>query len=127
MFPWKNKDVQPCLILLLDIGNTHTHLGLANSKRVFRQANIRTAAWKNGTARRSLQKFLGRRKPSGAALCSVVPQATPQVKRILKSLWSLNCLELRSDTATGVGIRYPSPNTIGPDPLATPTPPPPPF
>src|SRR5258706_4247451 len=86
MFPWRNKDVQPCLILLLDIGNTHTHLGLAHSKRGFRQTHIRTAAWEDGTARRSLQKFLGRRKPSGAALCSVVPQATPQVKRDRKSV-----------------------------------------
>jgi len=77
MFRWRNNDVQASLILLLDIGNTHTHLGLANSKRVFRQANIRTAAWSDGTARRSLQKFLGRRKPTGAALCSVVPPATP--------------------------------------------------
>ena len=113
--------MQASLILLLDIGNTHTHLGLANSKRVFRQANIRTAAWSDGTARRSLQKFLGRRKPTGAAICSVVPPATPQAKRVLKSLWGVACLELRSDTVTGVGIRYPKPNTIGPDRLANAT------
>ena len=38
------------MILLLDIGNTHTHLGLANSRRVVKQANLPTAGWFNGTA-----------------------------------------------------------------------------
>ena len=38
------------MILLLDIGNTHTHLGLANGKRVLRQSDIATTAWANGAA-----------------------------------------------------------------------------
>ena len=32
------------MILLFDIGNTNTHLGLGNSRRVFKQADIPTAA-----------------------------------------------------------------------------------
>ena len=33
------------MILLFDIGNTHTHLGLANGERVVKQMNIATASW----------------------------------------------------------------------------------
>ena len=38
------------MILLFDIGNTHTHLGLANDRRVVRQTNIPTARWFEGKA-----------------------------------------------------------------------------
>ena len=33
------------MLLLLDIGNSNTHLGLANSRRVVKQANIATTDW----------------------------------------------------------------------------------
>ena len=65
------------LLLLLDIGNTHTHLGLANPTRILRQTNIRTSAWSDGTAAAQVNAFVGRHDVIGAALCSVVPKATP--------------------------------------------------
>ena len=70
------------MILLFDIGNTNTHLGLANSRRVVKQADIPTAAWFNGTAEKRVAKFAGGRALEGAALCSVVPRATPLVRRM---------------------------------------------
>lgn len=106
------------MILLLDIGNTHTHLGLANARRVTRQANIRTAAWFDGTAPALVAKFVGRAKLDGAALCSVVPKATPAVTRAIQKRWAITPLPLTADTIRGVGIRYPKPHTIGPDRLA---------
>jgi type III pantothenate kinase len=106
------------MILLFDIGNTNTHLGLANEKRVVRQADIPTRHWFNGKARRSVQKFAGRARLEGAAVCSVVPRATPLVSRAVKSVWRLTCLELTPKTLRGVGIDYPNPKTIGPDRLA---------
>jgi type III pantothenate kinase len=106
------------MILLCDIGNTNTHLGLADSKRVVRQANFPTAAWLNGTARKLVTKFVAQRRLEGTALCSVVPQATPFVRESVEGLWGLSCLELTPRTLRGVGIDYPKPNTIGPDRLA---------
>jgi type III pantothenate kinase len=106
------------MILLFDIGNTHTHLGLANQKRVFKQANIPTSGWFNGHAKSAVVKFVGRNKLIGAASCSVVPQATPLVRKAVRQLWKLNCLELTPKTLRGVGIDYPKPTTIGPDRLA---------
>jgi type III pantothenate kinase len=104
--------------LLFDIGNTHTHLGLANERRVIRQVNIRTAAWLDGTAPKLIAAFVGNRRLDGTALCSVVPKATPKVIAASRKLWKLAPLVLTPDTIRGVGINYPKPHTIGPDRLA---------
>jgi type III pantothenate kinase len=106
------------MILLLDIGNTHTHLGLANSKRVLRQINIATASWQKGGAAKLLAAFVGKNFPTGAALCSVVPTATPHALKLIRHTWQLDCLTLTPKTIRGIGIDYPTPNTIGPDRLA---------
>ena len=106
------------MILLFDIGNTHTHLGLANSRRVVKQADMPTAAWFNNTALRALAEFTGRARFKGAAVCSVVPHATPGVCEVVRHIWHLPCLVLTPTTLRGVGIDYPRPKTIGPDRLA---------
>jgi len=106
------------VILLFDIGNTNTHLGLANTHRVVRQTDIPTDCWFDGTASTRLAKFVGKARIEGAALCSVVPKATPHGQRAVKTSWGIDCLELTPKTLRGVGIDYPKPKTIGPDRLA---------
>jgi type III pantothenate kinase len=107
-------------LLLFDIGNTHTHVGLATGTRVLKQTNIPTREWFGGNARATalVKKFAGTKKVVGAALCSVVPRATPQVRRAIYKLWKLDALELNAQTTRGVGIDYPKPKTIGADRLA---------
>ncbi len=106
------------MILLFDIGNTHTHLGLAESGEVVKQADIPTFAWFAGGATARVKKFVGKNKLAGAALCSVVPRATPLVRHAVRAAWRLETLELTPKTLRGVGIDYPKPNSIGPDRLA---------
>ena len=106
------------MILLFDIGNTNTHVGLANARCVVKQTDIPTVAWFNGNARRAVEKFVGAAKLEGAALCSVVPRVTPLVRKAVRKLWNLDALELTPKTLRGVGIDYPKPNSIGPDRLA---------
>jgi type III pantothenate kinase len=106
------------MLLLFDIGNTNTHVGLANRQRVVKQADIPTANWFDGTAVKQVRKFAGRVKPDGAALCSVVPRATPHVRKAVRQLWHLSAFELTPKTLRGVGIDYPKPDTIGEDRLA---------
>ena len=106
------------MILLRDIGNTHTHLGLAHPRRVVRQTDIPTAAWVTREAAGLIARFVGREPPEGAALCSVVPRATPKVQRLLRRQWHLDPLVLTPETARGIGIDYPKPASIGPDRLA---------
>jgi type III pantothenate kinase len=106
------------MLLLLDIGNTHTHLGLAKGERVLKQANIPTTDWFKGWAQNRVSRFAGKLPLDGAAVCSVVPRATPLVCRAIRKRWSLECLELTPKTLRGVGIDYPRPRSIGPDRLA---------
>jgi type III pantothenate kinase len=106
------------MLLLFDIGNTNTHLGLANSRRVVKQADIPTTAWFDYTALTALADLTGLAWLEGAALCSVVPHVTPAVREVVKHIWHLRCLELTPETLHGIGIDYPKPHTIGPDRLA---------
>ncbi len=106
------------MILLFDIGNTNTHVGVASAKRVTRPINIPTAAWFEGTAKGKLLDLVDRDVVERAAVCSVVPRATPLVLKLLWHLWRVDALELTPKTLHGVGIDYPRPNTIGPDRLA---------
>jgi type III pantothenate kinase len=106
------------MILLCDVGNTHTHLGLANSSRVTKQVNIPTAECFVGSLTESIENFLADAHLEGVAICSVVPQLTPHVCRAIKTRYSVDRLELTAKTAVGIGIEYPKPKTIGPDRLA---------
>jgi type III pantothenate kinase len=106
------------MILLFDIGNTNTHLGLADNRRVVKQADVPTEAWLNGGVKDLLLKFAGRHSIEGAALCSVVPRITPLVLKAVWQLWKVDAIELTPKTLRGVGIDYPKPKSIGPDRLA---------
>lgn len=106
------------MILLFDIGNTHTHIGLADGRRVVKQKDISTLSWFGGGAAALIKKFVGKNRINGAALCSVVPRATPLVGKVVRSLWKLDVLELNARTVRGVGVDYPKPKSIGPDRLA---------
>ena len=106
------------MILLFDIGNTHTHVGLADGRRVFKQADIPTYAWIAGGGPGRMRNILGNGKIEGAVLCSVVPRVTPIVKKFVQTTWKFEALELNPATIHGVGIDYPKPGSIGPDRLA---------
>jgi type III pantothenate kinase len=106
------------MLLLFDIGNTHTHLGLATETSVLQQVNIPTREWFGGRAPAFVKKFVGGKKIDGSVLCSVVPRATPQIRKAVRYFWKLDVLELNAQTVRGVGIDYPKPKTIGADRLA---------
>jgi type III pantothenate kinase len=107
------------MILLIDIGNTHTHLGLASHQRVVKHTDTSTADWLEGAADDALDRFVGRAAVTGVAVCSVVPYATPNVKQAVRARWNkLPVLRLTERTVKGIGIDYPRPESIGPDRLA---------
>ena len=106
------------IILLADIGNTHTHLGLACQSRITRLRHIPTACWFQGRGAETLRLYLGPTQPDVAACCSVVPRATPIMKRTMRDGWGLDTFVLTHRTVSGIGIDYPRPQTIGPDRLA---------
>src|SRR5260221_4357560 len=106
------------MILLFDIGNTNTHLGLVENGRIAKNRNIPTAGWMDGTAENEVRKFIGASPITGAALCSVAPPATPFARQLVRRRWRLPLLELSPETITGGSINYSKPQTIGPDRLA---------
>ncbi len=105
-------------VLLLDVGNTHTHIGLAHGQRVMRHEDMPTAFWLDGKAERRLAEFHRIKDLTGISFCSVVPRVTVRVRRWARA----NCpaplreLSVRSDFA--LGVDYPRRETIGPDRLA---------
>lgn len=104
-------------VLLLDVGNTNTHLGLARGNRLM-CADIPTVEWDAGAAQGRLVKWVGNRSLAGIAIASVVPKATPAIKAELQRRWHTPVFELSAMTLTGVGLDYPKPATIGADRLA---------
>jgi len=105
------------MILLFDIGNTHTHLGLAGRSRVVRQTNILTADWFDGTAQRQVEKFVRRAPPlEGASLCSVSAAchsgACASGFSVAGAFQFLNWARHRHWCANQI---IPNPKTIGPD------------
>lgn len=105
-------------LLLLDIGNTHTHVGVAEGRRVRRCAELPTAAWWDSRVEAKLRAAVGPAAVRAAALCSVVPKATPQARRLLRRLWQVRPFELTAATLQGLALDYPEPETLGPDRLA---------
>lgn len=106
------------MIALFDIGNTHTHIGLGNERRVLRQADVPTGDWAGPAAGRAAARFFTGARITGAALGSVSPQVTPRVEAFVKKQWKIAPLRLTANSVAGVGIDYPKPATIGPDRLA---------
>ena len=109
------------VLLLLDIGNTHTHVALGSLNRggrLTRPANFPTAAWREGRMISLLAGHLGRAEATAVALCSVVPGATRCAIEALRQQWGVKPFQLTAKTLLGLGIDYPQPASIGPDRLA---------
>jgi len=106
------------MILLIDIGNTNTHIGIANARRVVKHTEMPTQSWGSGRAERTLGSFIKGRSIDGVAFCSVVPSSTPRVRKVLRALTGGRPLELNGSTIRGIGVDYPKPGSIGPDRLA---------
>jgi type III pantothenate kinase len=104
--------------LLLDIGNTNTHVGLAAEKHIVKHANIPTEEWFGGKAGKAIAALVGGRMLEGAAIASVVPRAVRPAVSLLQKKWGVQPLVLTAETVVNIGIDYPFPKTIGADRLA---------
>jgi type III pantothenate kinase len=106
------------MILLIDVGNTHSHVGLANGERIVRQFDLATKDWRTRKNSRVLPGALKCRNIEAAVICSVVPAVNNLIAACVKRHWRCPLLQLTSKNLLGVGIDYPKPETIGPDRLA---------
>jgi type III pantothenate kinase len=106
------------VLLLLDIGNTHTHVACWERGGLRRPVDLPTAAWADGTMPARLQKYCAGRVPEDIALCSVVPAATECALQHCQRAWRRRPFQLTAATARGIGIDFPKPRSIGADRLA---------
>ncbi len=106
------------MILLLDIGNTHTHVGLADGEAIGRTRDIPTVQIRSGDGLSAVRSFIGRRKIEGSVMASVVPAASAPAQAIVTELTGRPALALTPATLRGVALDYPRPKTIGQDRLA---------
>lgn len=96
--------------LLIDIGNGRTKFGLATAEDILDRREHATREISPDAVREITRGW----EFDGAVLCSVVPKAVPAFREVFGE----KLTELRHDTDMGIGIRYPKPESIGPDRLA---------
>ena len=96
--------------LLIDVGNGRTKFGLATSGAILDRREHATRELSPDAVRDIIRGW----NFGSAVLCSVVPKAVPAFREV----FGAQLIELRYDTPLGIGIRYPKPESIGPDRLA---------
>jgi type III pantothenate kinase len=96
--------------LLIDIGNGRTKLGLAVNGHITDHQDCATSDISPDTVTQLIAPW----HFDQSVLCSVVPNAVPAFRSVLGT----QLIELRHDTPMGIGVRYPKPESIGPDRLA---------
>jgi type III pantothenate kinase len=104
------------MLLLLDIGNTHTHFAVAEGRSLRSDGQFPTSDWRSGKIPLPVRAIA--KKAAAAAMCSVVPSATKLARTALAASGLTDIFALTHATTRGVGIDYPNPETIGADRLA---------
>lgn len=106
-------------LILVDVGNTSSTLGLAVKGRITHTGRVPThAPHPLRSYRESLRNLLGRQKATDAILCSVVPAKNRTWIRVLKDFTGRPPLVVSNRIDLGIKIRYPHPASIGADRLA---------
>ena len=106
------------MILLLDIGNTTTTVGLGDDRRVRHAVRFPTAHWRAAQAGAVWRRLTKPRAIRGVALCSVVPSVTRTAQRVARDATGAAARVLTARSLRGLRLDYPRPETIGPDRLA---------
>lgn len=109
------------MLLLVDIGNTNTTIGLYD-KGIKHVLKIKTVA-DGGTDDYSflLNSFIKKhrmRAPEGVAICSVVPKATPLVSTAIRKVFRIEPLVVSSKIKTGLKFKINNPANLGADRIA---------
>jgi type III pantothenate kinase len=97
--------------VLIDISNSFTKLAFASSRKISRPFRVATERFD----RRYLRRKIGRRRIELFVISSVVPEKNREVEQATgqsRVVW------VNARAPLGVGVRYPSPRTIGADRLA---------
>lgn len=109
------------MILTIDIGNTHTNIGIANSQKIISAIHFPTEDWNREDLRKHLKRLdnlVRRERVQVASIASVVPSVNDRMTKIISNHFQAPCLFLEHSNVSGIGIDYPEPSSIGADRLA---------
>ena len=109
---------KPSMILLIDVGNTSTTLGLWDGAQVVRTGRVPTAKRVAADVLAEVRRWLGRRTIADAVLSTVVPAARPLWRQVCGALGAAQPLVVSHKLKLGVQLSYPHPEGIGADRLA---------
>ena len=105
--------------LVIDIGNTSTHVGLARGRRILKQGRMTS---RDGRDERKITALLrsvaGKRPVRDSVLCSVVPGLNPLWSQVLGRMCGQSPLIVSHRIGLNFAVDYPQPETIGADRLA---------
>lgn len=105
-------------ILVVDIGNTSTSIGVYVGGRVLRHEHMASHDVTTGSILRAVKRCARRVRLDGAMIASVVPPLNPVWQRALATRVEGPVRMLTHDLELGVAVTYPRPRTIGADRLA---------
>jgi type III pantothenate kinase len=114
------------MLLAIDIGNTHTVLGMYDGKKLSAGSTgkeyFRVASNHSFTVDECgillKQLFEEYNKIKDVIICSVVPPLTPIYEEMSKKFLKVNPIVVSSDLPLGIKILYDDPKTVGADRLA---------
>lgn len=108
------------MLLAIDIGNTHTVLGIYDEKKL--KAHFRVASNHALTVDECgilvKQLFEEHGKIKDVIICSVVPPLTPIYEEMSKKFLKVSSIVVSSDLPSGIRILYDNPKTVGTDRIA---------
>jgi type III pantothenate kinase len=110
------------MLLAVNVGNTNTHFGIFQGKRLLQAFNLPTpsvtlqAAWKQ-RLQLVLRPWEKRGKWEGVMAATVVPQVKPELHQLLSALTKCNIIWVTSVTPMPVKNAYRPPKSLGVDRL----------
>jgi type III pantothenate kinase len=106
------------MLLVIDIGNTHTVLALFKKERIISKRRVITSLIASEKKCKQILHSLKKSQPlTGAVLSSVVPRQTKLFARTLQKHLHLKPLIVSGASDIGIMIRYKNPSTVGADRL----------
>jgi len=100
-------------LLAIDIGNTNTALGFFNKNSLLKKSSVKTER----ISIEMLKKDIASYKPEEIIVCSVVPQATKRILKILKGLTGKKAQVIGKEIVVPIINRYRKPQEVGQDRL----------
>ena len=113
------------MLLAIDVGNTHTVVGLFGGEELLDHWRISTVAERTeDELALMVQQFLGfhgfsfERDVTGVVISSVVPRVTAALRLMTERYFGFHALVLEPGTRTGMPILYDNPKEVGADRIA---------